>query len=81
MLLSGLHWGDEIRSPDELTPKETELTDDKGEGALALMKTMTVDSITDLDVSDRYTEALLEVIEERQARTEAKDGGEEGPGQ
>ncbi|MEU2117930.1 hypothetical protein ABZ567_20270 [Streptomyces sp. NPDC016459] len=44
-------------------PKETELTDDEVEGALALMKTITEGSITDLDVSDRYTEALLEVIQ------------------
>lgn len=63
LLLSGLHWGDEIRSPAELAPKETELTDDEVEGALALMDTMTVGSITDLDVTDRYTDALLEVIE------------------
>jgi len=63
LLLSGLHWGDEIRSSDELAPPETELTDDEITGALALMDTMTVDSITDLDVTDHYTEALHEVIE------------------
>ncbi|MFE6119141.1 Ku protein [Streptomyces sp. NPDC056436] len=40
LLLSGLHWGDEIRSSGEITPPETELTDDEIEGALELMETM-----------------------------------------
>ncbi|MFI9297556.1 non-homologous end joining protein Ku [Streptomyces gardneri] len=62
LLLSGLHWGDEIRSPAELAPPETALTDDEVEGALALMETMSVDSLDDLDVTDHYTEALHEVI-------------------
>ncbi|MFE1500328.1 Ku protein, partial [Streptomyces albidoflavus] len=62
LLLSGLHWGDEIRSSTELTPPETELTDAEIEGALALMDTLTVGSITELDVTDHYTEAFHEVI-------------------
>ncbi|RSS57456.1 Ku protein [Streptomyces sp. WAC01280] len=62
LLLSGLHWGDEIRSPAELAPPETDLTDNEVEGALALMDTMSVDSLDDLDVTDHYTEALHEVI-------------------
>ncbi|MFB7609946.1 non-homologous end joining protein Ku [Streptomyces gardneri] len=62
LLLSGLHWGDEIRSPAELAPPVTALTDDEVEGALALMETMSVDSLGDLDVTDHYTEALQEVI-------------------
>ncbi|MGW8768260.1 non-homologous end joining protein Ku [Streptomyces sp. NPDC055815] len=80
LLLSGLHWGDEIRSPTELTPPATALTDDEIEGALALMDTMTVDSIGDLDVSDHYTEALLEVIEAKaEHRTPAPAAGGEAP--
>ncbi|MFJ5142764.1 Ku protein [Streptomyces sp. NPDC088707] len=63
LLLSGLHWGDEIRSSEEITPPAIELTDEEIEGALTLMETMTVDSITDLDVTDHYTEALHEVID------------------
>ncbi|MFE9139425.1 Ku protein [Streptomyces sp. NPDC007355] len=62
LLLSGLHWGDEIRSSDEVTPPETALTEEEIEGALALMDTMTVGSITELDVTDHYTEAFHEVI-------------------
>ncbi|MFD7570565.1 Ku protein [Streptomyces sp. NPDC059810] len=48
LLLSGLHWADEIRSSEEVTPPATELTDDEIDGALELMETMTVDSLTDL---------------------------------
>ncbi|MFE6788119.1 Ku protein [Streptomyces sp. NPDC057680] len=63
LLLSGLHWADEIRSSEEITPPATELNDDEIDGALELMETMTVASLTDLDVTDHYTEALHEVIE------------------
>ncbi|MFE6713878.1 Ku protein [Streptomyces sp. NPDC057695] len=59
----GLHWDDEIRSPAELAPPETDVSEKEIEGALTLMETMTVDSLDDLDVTDHYTEALHEVIE------------------
>ncbi len=55
LLLSSLHWADEIRSSEELPPPETELTDDEIEGALALMETMAVASVDDLDVMSAYT--------------------------
>ncbi|MFD3729478.1 Ku protein [Streptomyces sp. NPDC058671] len=78
LLLSGLHWGDEIRSSTELTPPETELTDAEIEGALALMDTLTVDSVADLDVTDHYTEALHEVIAAKaEHRKPTPAGGEE----
>ncbi|MFF9070490.1 Ku protein [Streptomyces sp. NPDC014891] len=63
LLLSGLHWADEIRSSAEVTPPEVELTDEEIEGALTLLETMTVASLADLDVSDQYTVALHEVID------------------
>ncbi|MFC8766029.1 Ku protein [Streptomyces sp. NPDC057193] len=62
LLLSGLHWGDEIRSSGEVAPPETALTEKEIDGALALLDTMTVGSVTELDVTDHYTEALHEVI-------------------
>lgn len=78
LLLSGLHWGDEIRSSEEITPPEIELTDEEIEGALTLMETMTVDSLTDLDVTDHYTEALHEVIDAKaEHRAPKPAGGEE----
>ncbi|OKJ48625.1 DNA repair protein [Streptomyces sp. CB02009] len=61
--IQGLHWDDEIRSPAELAPPETDVSEKEIEGALTLMETMTVASLTDLDVTDHYTEALHEVIE------------------
>ncbi|MFF1511940.1 Ku protein [Streptomyces sp. NPDC058326] len=64
LLLSGLHWADEIRSPAELVPPDTELTDEEIEGALTLMATMSTDRMDDLgdQLTDHYTEALLEAI-------------------
>ncbi|WP_055601887.1 hypothetical protein [Streptomyces aureus] len=80
LLLSGLHWGDEIRSSEEITPPETELTDDEIDGALELIETMTVGSLTDLDVTDHYTEALHEVIEAKAEHRASKPAeGEEKP--
>ncbi|MFF3843465.1 Ku protein [Streptomyces sp. NPDC001930] len=81
LLLSGLHWGDEIRSSEEIAPPETELTDDEIDGALELMETMTVASLTDLDVTDQYTEALHEVIEARSEHRAPKpaEGEEKAP--
>ncbi len=64
LLLSGLHWADEIRSPAELAPPDTELTDEEIEGALTLMNTMATGRLDDLgdELTDHYTEALHEVI-------------------
>ncbi|MFD7978782.1 Ku protein [Streptomyces sp. NPDC059071] len=65
LLIQGLHWGDEIRSPAELVPPAVALTDEEIEGALALMETMTVENLEELGdtLTDHYTEALYEVIE------------------
>jgi DNA end-binding protein Ku len=65
LLLSGLHWGDEIRSPAELAPPATEVTEREIDGALALMDTLAVERLADLDTTDHYTEALHEVIAAR----------------
>ncbi|MFB6529806.1 Ku protein [Streptomyces sp. NPDC056399] len=59
----GLRWDGEIRSPPELAPPETDVGKKEIEGALTLMETMTVASLTCLEVIDHYTEALHEVIE------------------
>ncbi|MEV7372971.1 Ku protein [Streptomyces sp. NPDC090301] len=78
LLLSGLHWADEIRSSEEITPPETELTEDEIKGALTLMDTMTVTSLDELDVTDHYTEALHEVIDAKaEHRAPKPAGGEE----
>ena len=82
LVIQGLHWGDEIRSPAELAPPAVELTDEEIEGALALMETMTVDSLDELGdtLTDHYTEALREVIEAKaEHRRPAPIASEEAP--
>ncbi|WP_329625842.1 Ku protein (plasmid) [Streptomyces sp. NBC_01255] len=66
LLLHSMRWDDEVRSPDELRPDETPLTEEEIEGALALLETMSVEHLDDLDESaltDHYHVALGEVIE------------------
>ncbi|MFF2306037.1 Ku protein [Streptomyces sp. NPDC058128] len=76
--IQGLHWDDEIRSPAELAPPETDVSESEIEGALTLMETMTVASLADLDVTDHYTEALHEVIDAKaEHRTPKPAEGEE----
>lgn len=62
LLLHSLHWGDEIRSPAELAPKDVELSEQEIEGAIALLETMGAEHLDDLDLTDQYTEAVAEVI-------------------
>ncbi|MFD3333502.1 Ku protein [Streptomyces sp. NPDC058700] len=76
LLLHAMKWDDEIRSPDELKPKGTELSDDEVNGALALMDTMTVERLDDLELVDRYREAVLEVIEAKVEHREPRQAGE-----
>ncbi|MEU6934442.1 Ku protein [Streptomyces sp. NPDC046374] len=80
--IQGLHWGDEIRSPAELAPPETEVSDKEIKRALALMDTMTVERLADLGemLTDHYTEALIEVIDAKaEHRAPAPVAGEEAP--
>ncbi|MFE5297779.1 Ku protein [Streptomyces sp. NPDC056632] len=78
--IQGLHWGDEIRSPAELAPPETDVSEKEIEGALALMETMSVEHLDDLGstLTDHYTEALIEVIAAKaEHRAPAPVAGEE----
>ncbi|QLJ03099.1 Ku protein [Streptomyces sp. NEAU-sy36] len=63
LVLHAMRWPDEIRDPAELLPPPVEVSDDEIEGALALMDTMTVDTLEGPDFRDRYTEAIAEIIE------------------
>ncbi|MGW0121711.1 non-homologous end joining protein Ku [Streptomyces sp. NPDC003327] len=74
LLIQGLHWGDEIRSPAELAPPETDLSEEEIERALALLDSMTVEHLADLGetLTDRYTEALHEVIEAKAEHREPR---------
>ncbi|MFF7780433.1 Ku protein [Streptomyces tanashiensis] len=80
--IQGLHWGDEIRSPDELAPPDVDVSEQEIEGALALMDTMAVEHLDDLGdiLTDHYTEALVEVISAKaEHREPATVAGEEAP--
>jgi DNA end-binding protein Ku len=63
MVLQELLWPDEIRDPTELLPAPTAVSEEEIEGALALMDTMTVDALEGEEFTDRYTEALGQIIE------------------
>lgn len=64
LVVQGLQWGEGIRSPASLAPPAADVTGHEIEGALALMETMSVERLTELDdqLTDRYTDALIEVI-------------------
>lgn len=61
ILLHTMRWPDEIRDPSELTPQPTELDEGELEGALALMDTMSTDTLRP-EFHDEYREALEQTI-------------------
>ncbi|QGZ53314.1 Ku protein (plasmid) [Streptomyces sp. QHH-9511] len=63
LLLNAMHWPDEIRSSEPLTPGESDISEQEIEGALALMDTMSVEHLDDLELTDHYREALAEILE------------------
>ncbi|MFE5628292.1 Ku protein [Streptomyces sp. NPDC056543] len=72
LLLNGMHW-DEI--PDGKAPTEQEL-----QGALALLETMSIGHLDDIELVDHYRDALVEVIEAKaEHRQPAPVAGEEAP--
>jgi DNA end-binding protein Ku len=60
IVLHAMHWDDEVRDPETLTPKEVELTDDEVDAAIQLLETMARDDI--LDYTDHYREAVEELL-------------------
>ncbi|MFJ8034046.1 Ku protein [Streptomyces sp. NPDC096032] len=63
LVLHAMRWPDEIRDPTELLPAPVEINDEEIEGALALMDTMTADSLEGPEFQDQYTEAVARIIE------------------
>ncbi|MEU6773181.1 Ku protein [Streptomyces sp. NPDC046759] len=63
LVLHAMRWPDEIRDPTELLPPPTEVSEQEIEGALALMDTMTIDRLEGPEFTDRYTEAIAQIIE------------------
>ncbi|MFF5475444.1 Ku protein [Streptomyces achromogenes] len=63
LVLHAMRWPDEIRDPTELLPPPAEVSEEEIAGALALMDTMTVDRLEGPEFTDRYTEAIAQIIE------------------
>ncbi|CAM5543487.1 non-homologous end joining protein Ku [Streptomyces atroolivaceus] len=60
IVLHSMRWPDEIRSPESLAPRETELDEDEIERAVQLTDSMALDGISGF--RDRYREALEELL-------------------
>ncbi|MFJ9590724.1 non-homologous end joining protein Ku [Streptomyces acidicola] len=67
IVLHALHWDDEIRDPSSLAPPAVELSDDEIDEAMQLVDIWARDGLDELELSDRYTEALERVIEAKVA--------------
>jgi DNA end-binding protein Ku len=60
IVLHAMRWPDEIRSPESLAPRETELDEGEIERAVQLTDSMALDDISGFH--DRYREALEELL-------------------
>ncbi|MFJ8978508.1 Ku protein [Streptomyces sp. NPDC102282] len=60
IVLHSMRWPDEIRSPESLAPRETELDEDEIERAVQLTDSMALDGISGF--RDHYREALEELL-------------------
>ncbi|MFF1916152.1 Ku protein [Streptomyces sp. NPDC058239] len=81
LVLHSMKWPDELRSPDELTPKPVDLDQDELAEAMKLIDSMTTDDIS--SYRDHYREALEELIAakaEGKAPPEPAEEGEGAPG-
>ncbi|MGW6564999.1 non-homologous end joining protein Ku [Streptomyces sp. NPDC054975] len=62
LLLHAMRWDDEVRDPTELAPDAVDLTEQELAEAMALLDVLTVDRLDELELTDQYREALVEVI-------------------
>jgi len=63
ILLQTLYYADELRSVDEMKPKQVEVSDREMEMAVTLLQTLMVDNINMSQFKDEYRDVLLKVIE------------------
>lgn len=79
IVLHALRWDDEIRDRSELTPEQVELTNEEIDEAELLIDSLTRDDLEGPEFTDRYTEAVAELIE---AKREGREpcGGWRGAG-
>ncbi|MGA5474235.1 Ku protein [Streptomyces arboris] len=60
IVLHSMKWPDEVRSPDELAPREVEVGEEEIEQALQLAERMTIENLSGFH--DEYREALEDII-------------------
>ncbi|MEK0101157.1 hypothetical protein WDA79_22110 [Streptomyces sp. A475] len=72
-----MRWPDEIRSPESLAPAPVELSEDEISKALALMDALATDDIPEDVATDRYTEAISDLITAKQKGKELPHAAEE----
>ncbi|QDN64333.1 Ku protein [Streptomyces sp. S1D4-14] len=77
IVLHAMRWPDEIRDPAELTPEAVELTDNEIEEAQHLIERMSRDDLQGDEFTDRYTEAVEQLIEAKREHKEPPKASEE----
>ncbi|MEU6988382.1 Ku protein [Streptomyces sp. NPDC046324] len=79
LLLHAMRWDDEVRDPGELAPDTVELTEKELAEALALLEALSVERLDELELTDQYRDALVEVIAAKaEHRAPAAPEGAEG---
>ncbi|MFF2475058.1 Ku protein [Streptomyces sp. NPDC058066] len=80
IVLHAMRWPDEIRSPETLAPPAIEIPEGEIKRALALMDVMASDDIPEDAATDRYTEAISDLITAKQkGKTPPHAAEEEAP--
>ena len=67
ILLQTLYYADELRSSDELKPKQVEVSDQEMQMAVTLLNTLATDDLDMSQFKDEYRDTLLRVIEAKLA--------------
>ncbi|MET9411601.1 Ku protein [Streptomyces sp. NPDC002935] len=82
IVLHAMRWSDEIRDPTELKPEDVELTEEEIAEAEHLIDRLTRDDLEGDDFTDRYTEAVEQLIDAKREGLEPPTAEEpETPGQ
>ncbi|WP_406375718.1 Ku protein [Streptomyces sp. NBC_00647] len=82
IVLHSMRWADEIRDPAQLKPEEVELTEGEIAQAEQLIDRLTRDDLKGEEFTDRYTEAVEQLIDAKRENREPPTAEEpEAPGQ
>jgi DNA end-binding protein Ku len=82
IVLHAMRWSDEIRDPSQLKPEEVELTDDEIAQAEQIIDRLTRDDLKGDDFTDRYTQAVEQLIDAKRENREPPTAEEpEAPAQ